>query len=83
MEILFLKITIIEIIENENENIRARVFEYYYTYFDVFNKYDSDLFPLFRLNVNYKIELIKNIYTEDIKYSPLYKMSVKKLKIYK
>ncbi len=86
MEVLLLKITAIEaikVIEDEDENIRARVLEYYYIYFNVFNKYDFDLFPLFRLNVDYKIELIKDIRAKNIEYLPLYKISIKKLEICK
>ena len=52
----------------------------YYSYFDVFNKYDSNILLNYRL-YNYKINFDEGYRLEEFGYNPLYKISLNELEI--
>ena len=51
----------------------------YHNYFDIFNKYNSNVLPDYR-PYNYKIDLDKGYRLKKFNYNPLYKMSLNELK---
>lgn len=62
----------------EINKLRRRVLEDYHDFLDVFSKKELDTLPLFRLGVDYKIELEGEL---PRGYYPLYKMSAEELLI--
>lgn len=49
----------------------------------MFNKVNSDLLPTYRKAVDYKIKLNPGRTIKKLRYSPLYKISLKKAKAYR
>lgn len=55
----------------------------YYDYLKIFNKTDSDVLPEAKLNINYRIELNEGRSPEELRFNPLYKISLKESEAYK
>jgi transposase InsO family protein len=62
--------------EDINDKVNRVVPNEYHKWKDVFSKLDSDLLPEHRVGVDHKIELTEGSRPEDLKYSPLYKMTL-------
>ena len=54
----------------------------YYNFLNIFSKVDSNILPPQRKGIDYRIDLEPRAWPEDLYYSLLYKILLKKLKVY-
>jgi hypothetical protein len=74
-------------LEEDKEEIRQRILNTvppkYHNYRDVFSKAKSDRLPPLRPRVDHKIDLIPGTAPKELKFSPLYKLSLEELEAYR